>query len=58
MAPEVQRDDASVPRKSIQDSTHRGLPDVVREAVADHESEIGNALYSGYVHSVQKHAVM
>jgi hypothetical protein len=58
MAPEVERDDTSVPRKSIQDSTHRGLPNVVREAVADHESKIGNALYSSYVHSVQEHAVV
>jgi hypothetical protein len=58
MAPEVECDDASAPRKSIQHPAHGGLANVVREAVADHESEIGNALYSSYVHSVQKHAVM
>ncbi|HWO68772.1 MAG TPA: hypothetical protein VNO31_52960 [Umezawaea sp.] len=58
MAPEVQRDDTSAPRKSIQHTAHGGLPDVVREAVADHESQIRNALYSSYVHSVQEHAVM
>ncbi|MFD9736883.1 hypothetical protein [Umezawaea sp. NPDC059074] len=58
MAPEVQGDDSSVPRKSIQHAAHGGLPNVVREAVADHESKIGNALYSSYVHSVQEHAVV
>ncbi|HEX6341580.1 hypothetical protein [Umezawaea sp.] len=58
MAPEVQRDDASAPGKSIQHTAHGGLPNVVREAVADHEREIGSAVCRGYVHTVQEHAVV
>jgi hypothetical protein len=58
VAPEVERDNSAAPGKPLENSAHDRSPDVVREAVTDHKSEIGNRVYRSYVHSVQKDAVM
>jgi hypothetical protein len=58
VAPEIERHDAAAPRKPLENSAHDGPPDVVREAVTDHEGQVGDPVYRSYVHSVQEDAVM